>query len=181
MSPAIATESVIRVAVDLDGRALTDRRDSAWDATSRCLIARRPRRNRGPCRWPRTLGGPQAVRRCGQEPVSCVARRVGAARRCRRTRCVTRIDVTTHSPSPPVCTPTPAVARTCGRHHRQALRPIGRWACHKQSPGTASECFTSSADKVAMMAGSTNTKCIYGLHKRVGLGRSPPRVRSTVR
>ena len=32
------------------------------------------------------------------------------------------------------------------------LPPIGRWAYHKQSPGTASECFTSSADKVAMMA-----------------------------
>ena len=32
------------------------------------------------------------------------------------------------------------------------LPPIGRWAYHKQSPGTASECLTSSADKVAMMA-----------------------------
>ncbi len=44
------------------------------------------------------------------------------------------------------------VARTCGRHHRQPLRQIGRWACNKQSPGSACECFTSSVDKVAMMA-----------------------------
>jgi hypothetical protein len=26
------------------------------------------------------------------------------------------------------------------------------WSCHKQSPGSVCECFTSSADKVAMMA-----------------------------
>jgi hypothetical protein len=62
------------------------------------------------------------------------------------------VDVVVHSWSPPVCTPTSEVAPYCGRHHRHPLRPIGRWACHKQSPGSACECFTSSADKVAMMA-----------------------------
>jgi NAD(P)H-dependent FMN reductase len=62
------------------------------------------------------------------------------------------MTVTIDSWSPPVCTPTSAVARTCGRHHRQPLGPIGRWACDKQSPGSACECFTSSADKVVMMA-----------------------------